>query len=155
MDDVYSSYDYVPQEGFAEVLLRTGKLAETKSEGQQLFPATEGNFAFFFFTLITNMDLYEFTYLSQHFHASMQMSCQPPDLFDRCFEAFPFYLKDSIQEPVFLSYLLICAMCDVSTSSPNSSSVLVLFCFVFCQRSALLIFSHQKDAETSPEMFFF
>ncbi|KAI4898258.1 hypothetical protein NFI96_033076, partial [Prochilodus magdalenae] len=41
IDDVYSSYDYIPQEGFAEVLLRTGKLAETKSEGQQLFPATE------------------------------------------------------------------------------------------------------------------
>ncbi|KAM9497126.1 NBAS subunit of NRZ tethering complex isoform 1-T1 [Clarias gariepinus] len=41
MDDVYLSYDYVPQEDFAEVLLRTGKLAETKSEGQQLFPATE------------------------------------------------------------------------------------------------------------------
>ncbi|XP_062857972.1 NBAS subunit of NRZ tethering complex [Trichomycterus rosablanca] len=40
-DDVYSFYDYVPQEDFAEVLLRTGKLAETKSEGQQLFPATE------------------------------------------------------------------------------------------------------------------
>lgn len=43
MDDVYYSYDYVPQEDFAEVLLRTGKLAETKTEGQQLFPATEGN----------------------------------------------------------------------------------------------------------------
>uniref|UniRef100_A0A8B9GME1 NBAS subunit of NRZ tethering complex n=1 Tax=Astyanax mexicanus TaxID=7994 RepID=A0A8B9GME1_ASTMX len=43
MEDVYSTYDYVPQEGFAEVLLRTGKLAETKSEGQHLFPATEGN----------------------------------------------------------------------------------------------------------------
>ncbi|XP_053503129.1 NBAS subunit of NRZ tethering complex isoform X1 [Ictalurus furcatus] len=41
MDDVYYPYDYVPQEDFAEVLLRTGKLAETKSEGQQLFPATE------------------------------------------------------------------------------------------------------------------
>uniref|UniRef100_A0AAR2K9U6 Neuroblastoma-amplified sequence N-terminal domain-containing protein n=1 Tax=Pygocentrus nattereri TaxID=42514 RepID=A0AAR2K9U6_PYGNA len=39
--DVYSSYDYIPQEGFAEVLLRTGKLAETKSQGQQVFPATE------------------------------------------------------------------------------------------------------------------
>ncbi|GAA6069813.1 NBAS subunit of NRZ tethering complex isoform X1 [Tachysurus ichikawai] len=43
MDDVYSSYDYVPQEDFAEVLLRTGKLAETRSEGHQHFPATEGN----------------------------------------------------------------------------------------------------------------
>lgn len=41
MEDLYSTYDYVPQEGFAEVLLRTGKLAETKSEGQHLFPATE------------------------------------------------------------------------------------------------------------------
>lgn len=40
-DDVYTSYNYVPQEDFAEVLLRTGKLAETRSEGQQLFPATE------------------------------------------------------------------------------------------------------------------
>lgn len=43
MDDVYTSYDYIPQEDFAEVLLRTGKLAETRSEGQQLFPATEGD----------------------------------------------------------------------------------------------------------------
>ncbi|KAL7888773.1 hypothetical protein AOLI_G00037470 [Acnodon oligacanthus] len=41
IEDVYSSYDYIPQEGFAEVLLRTGKLAETKSQGQQVFPATE------------------------------------------------------------------------------------------------------------------
>uniref|UniRef100_A0AAR2M583 Neuroblastoma-amplified sequence N-terminal domain-containing protein n=1 Tax=Pygocentrus nattereri TaxID=42514 RepID=A0AAR2M583_PYGNA len=41
VEDVYSSYDYIPQEGFAEVLLRTGKLAETKSQGQQVFPATE------------------------------------------------------------------------------------------------------------------
>ncbi|KAK3506670.1 hypothetical protein QTP70_013761 [Hemibagrus guttatus] len=32
---------YVNPEDFAEVLLRTGKLAETRSEGQQLFPATE------------------------------------------------------------------------------------------------------------------
>ncbi|XP_051501521.1 NBAS subunit of NRZ tethering complex-like isoform X3 [Myxocyprinus asiaticus] len=40
-EDVYSSYDYAPHEDFAEVLLRTGKLAETKSEGQNLFPATE------------------------------------------------------------------------------------------------------------------
>ncbi|XP_030627151.1 NBAS subunit of NRZ tethering complex [Chanos chanos] len=40
-EDVYSSYNYTPQENFAEVLLRTGKLAETKSEGQNLFPATE------------------------------------------------------------------------------------------------------------------
>ncbi|KAL6485772.1 hypothetical protein MHYP_G00051640 [Metynnis hypsauchen] len=40
---LYSSYDYIPQESFAEVLLRTGKLAETKSQGQQVFPATEGS----------------------------------------------------------------------------------------------------------------
>ncbi|RXN16918.1 neuroblastoma-amplified sequence [Labeo rohita] len=40
-EDVYSSYAYTPQEDFAEVLLRTGKLAETNSEGQNLFPATE------------------------------------------------------------------------------------------------------------------
>uniref|UniRef100_A0A8K9X841 NBAS subunit of NRZ tethering complex n=1 Tax=Oncorhynchus mykiss TaxID=8022 RepID=A0A8K9X841_ONCMY len=39
--DMYGSYDAVPQEQFAEVLLRTGKLAETKTEGQTLFPATE------------------------------------------------------------------------------------------------------------------
>uniref|UniRef100_A0A673CVH2 NBAS subunit of NRZ tethering complex n=1 Tax=Sphaeramia orbicularis TaxID=375764 RepID=A0A673CVH2_9TELE len=39
--DVYSSYKDVRQENFAEVLLRTGKLAETKTEGQTLFPATE------------------------------------------------------------------------------------------------------------------
>lgn len=40
--DVYSSYKDVPQENFAEVLLRTGKLAEAKTEGETLFPATEG-----------------------------------------------------------------------------------------------------------------
>ncbi|KAJ8270630.1 hypothetical protein GJAV_G00117350 [Gymnothorax javanicus] len=40
-EDLYSSYDHVPLENFAEVLLRTGKLAETKSEGEHLFPATE------------------------------------------------------------------------------------------------------------------
>uniref|UniRef100_A0A8C6ML87 NBAS subunit of NRZ tethering complex n=1 Tax=Nothobranchius furzeri TaxID=105023 RepID=A0A8C6ML87_NOTFU len=39
--DVYSSYNEMPQENFAEVLLRTGKLAEAKSEGKTLFPATE------------------------------------------------------------------------------------------------------------------
>ncbi|KAA0708511.1 Neuroblastoma-amplified sequence [Triplophysa tibetana] len=39
--DLYSSYNYTPHEEFAEVLLRTGKLAETNSEGQNLFPATE------------------------------------------------------------------------------------------------------------------
>lgn len=57
MDDVYFSYDYIPQEDFAEVLLRTGKLAETKSEGQQLFPATEGNPhpCWIFITFITDI----------------------------------------------------------------------------------------------------
>ncbi|KAM4632894.1 LOW QUALITY PROTEIN: NBAS subunit of NRZ tethering complex [Polymixia lowei] len=39
--DVYSSYGGAPQENFAQVLLRTGKLAETKTEGQTPFPATE------------------------------------------------------------------------------------------------------------------
>uniref|UniRef100_A0A8C5NA09 Neuroblastoma-amplified sequence n=1 Tax=Gouania willdenowi TaxID=441366 RepID=A0A8C5NA09_GOUWI len=39
--DVYSFYKDVPQENFAEVLLRTGKLAEAKTEGKTLFPATE------------------------------------------------------------------------------------------------------------------
>ncbi|XP_056284465.1 NBAS subunit of NRZ tethering complex isoform X3 [Pseudoliparis swirei] len=39
--DVYSSYKDVPQENFAEVLLRTGKLAEARTEGKTLFPATE------------------------------------------------------------------------------------------------------------------
>lgn len=39
--DIYSSCKDVPQENFAEVLLRTGKLAEAKTEGQTLFPATE------------------------------------------------------------------------------------------------------------------
>ncbi|XP_054425468.1 NBAS subunit of NRZ tethering complex [Pteronotus mesoamericanus] len=37
----YSTYDQVPPESFAEVLLRTGKLAETKAEGEEVFPATE------------------------------------------------------------------------------------------------------------------
>ncbi|XP_041419494.1 neuroblastoma-amplified sequence isoform X2 [Xenopus laevis] len=37
----YSTYQQSPRESFAEVLLRTGKLAETKSEGESLFPATE------------------------------------------------------------------------------------------------------------------
>lgn len=61
MDDVYSSYDYVPQEDFAEVLLRTGKLAETKSEGQQRFPATEGNPCCIFYC-IHNQRFYESSY---------------------------------------------------------------------------------------------
>ncbi|KAM6458959.1 NBAS subunit of NRZ tethering complex isoform 2-T2 [Liasis olivaceus] len=37
----YTMYEHAPLESFAEVLLRTGKLAETKSEGHDLFPATE------------------------------------------------------------------------------------------------------------------
>ncbi|CAI5769585.1 neuroblastoma-amplified sequence isoform X1 [Podarcis lilfordi] len=37
----YTMYQHNPLESFAEVLLRTGKLAETKSEGHYLFPATE------------------------------------------------------------------------------------------------------------------
>ncbi|XP_053317315.1 NBAS subunit of NRZ tethering complex [Spea bombifrons] len=37
----YSKYQHSSPESFAEVLLRTGKLAETKSEGESLFPATE------------------------------------------------------------------------------------------------------------------
>nr|XP_006006206.1 PREDICTED: neuroblastoma-amplified sequence isoform X2 [Latimeria chalumnae] len=37
----YTVYDNNPVENFAEVLLRTGKLTETKSEGRNLFPATE------------------------------------------------------------------------------------------------------------------
>uniref|UniRef100_A0A3Q3AG74 NBAS subunit of NRZ tethering complex n=1 Tax=Kryptolebias marmoratus TaxID=37003 RepID=A0A3Q3AG74_KRYMA len=39
--DVYSSYREMPKENFAEVLLRTGKLAEAKTAGETLFPATE------------------------------------------------------------------------------------------------------------------
>ncbi|XP_062293103.1 NBAS subunit of NRZ tethering complex isoform X1 [Scomber scombrus] len=39
--DVYSACRDVPPENFAEVLLRTGKLAETKTEGKTPFPATE------------------------------------------------------------------------------------------------------------------
>ncbi|XP_019512177.1 PREDICTED: neuroblastoma-amplified sequence [Hipposideros armiger] len=34
-------YQHVPAESFAEVLLRTGKLAETKTEGKEVFPTTE------------------------------------------------------------------------------------------------------------------
>uniref|UniRef100_A0A8D2IZ58 NBAS subunit of NRZ tethering complex n=1 Tax=Varanus komodoensis TaxID=61221 RepID=A0A8D2IZ58_VARKO len=37
----YTSYQHSPSESFAEVLLRTGKLAETRSEGQDRFPVTE------------------------------------------------------------------------------------------------------------------
>ncbi|KAM9317014.1 NBAS subunit of NRZ tethering complex [Gastrophryne carolinensis] len=37
----YTTYQQSSHESFAEVLLRTGKLAETKSEGDSLFPATE------------------------------------------------------------------------------------------------------------------
>uniref|UniRef100_A0A3P8UP13 NBAS subunit of NRZ tethering complex n=1 Tax=Cynoglossus semilaevis TaxID=244447 RepID=A0A3P8UP13_CYNSE len=41
VSDVYSSFKDPPQENFAEVLLRTGKLTEAKTEGETLFPATE------------------------------------------------------------------------------------------------------------------
>ncbi|XP_036290535.1 neuroblastoma-amplified sequence isoform X3 [Pipistrellus kuhlii] len=37
----YSSYQPGPGESFAEVLLRTGKLAETESQGAEAFPTTE------------------------------------------------------------------------------------------------------------------
>nr|XP_030700432.1 neuroblastoma-amplified sequence isoform X2 [Globicephala melas] len=37
----YGTYQHVPVESFAEVLLRTGKLAETKTEGEEVFPTTE------------------------------------------------------------------------------------------------------------------
>ncbi|XP_022409869.2 neuroblastoma-amplified sequence isoform X1 [Delphinapterus leucas] len=37
----YDTYHHVPVENFAEVLLRTGKLAETKTEGEEVFPTTE------------------------------------------------------------------------------------------------------------------
>ncbi|XP_030054710.1 NBAS subunit of NRZ tethering complex [Microcaecilia unicolor] len=40
-ESIYKTYQHSPPESFAEVLLRTGKLAETKSEGENLFPATE------------------------------------------------------------------------------------------------------------------
>uniref|UniRef100_A0A4W6EGU2 NBAS subunit of NRZ tethering complex n=1 Tax=Lates calcarifer TaxID=8187 RepID=A0A4W6EGU2_LATCA len=41
IEDPYVDLVNVPQENFAEVLLRTGKLAEAKTEGKTLFPATE------------------------------------------------------------------------------------------------------------------
>nr|XP_058934214.1 NBAS subunit of NRZ tethering complex isoform X2 [Kogia breviceps] len=37
----YDTYQHVPVESFAEVLLRTGKLTETKTEGEEVFPTTE------------------------------------------------------------------------------------------------------------------
>ncbi|KAG8524784.1 Neuroblastoma-amplified sequence [Galemys pyrenaicus] len=37
----YDPSEHVPLESFAEVLLRTGKLAETKTEGEEVFPTTE------------------------------------------------------------------------------------------------------------------
>uniref|UniRef100_A0A674I3P7 NBAS subunit of NRZ tethering complex n=1 Tax=Terrapene triunguis TaxID=2587831 RepID=A0A674I3P7_9SAUR len=37
----YAGFQHNSSESFAEVLLRTGKIAETKSEGEDLFPATE------------------------------------------------------------------------------------------------------------------
>uniref|UniRef100_A0A7N8Y0N8 NBAS subunit of NRZ tethering complex n=1 Tax=Mastacembelus armatus TaxID=205130 RepID=A0A7N8Y0N8_9TELE len=41
IEDPYVDPVIVPQENFAEVLLRTGKLAEANTEGKTLFPATE------------------------------------------------------------------------------------------------------------------
>lgn len=38
----YGTYQNNSLESFAEVLLRTGKLAEAKSEGKDLLPTTEG-----------------------------------------------------------------------------------------------------------------
>lgn len=38
----YGSYQHVPGESLAEVLLRTGKLAETETQGEEVFPTTEG-----------------------------------------------------------------------------------------------------------------
>ncbi|XP_074847388.1 NBAS subunit of NRZ tethering complex isoform X2 [Carettochelys insculpta] len=40
-EGTYAAYHHNSSESFAEVLLRTGKLAETKSEGENVFPATE------------------------------------------------------------------------------------------------------------------
>ncbi|KAL0620506.1 Neuroblastoma-amplified sequence [Plecturocebus cupreus] len=37
----YDTYQHVPVESFAEVLLRTGKLAEAKNKGEEVFPTTE------------------------------------------------------------------------------------------------------------------
>ncbi|XP_006880730.1 PREDICTED: neuroblastoma-amplified sequence-like [Elephantulus edwardii] len=37
----YNTYQHIPMESFAEVLLRTGKLTETKTEGEEVFPTTE------------------------------------------------------------------------------------------------------------------
>ncbi|XP_037669373.1 neuroblastoma-amplified sequence isoform X2 [Choloepus didactylus] len=37
----YDPYQHIPVESFAEVLLRTGKLAESKTEGEEVFPPTE------------------------------------------------------------------------------------------------------------------
>uniref|UniRef100_A0A8C8Z0R0 NBAS subunit of NRZ tethering complex n=1 Tax=Prolemur simus TaxID=1328070 RepID=A0A8C8Z0R0_PROSS len=37
----YDTYQHIPVESFAEVLLRTGKLAEAKTEGEEVFPTTE------------------------------------------------------------------------------------------------------------------
>ncbi|XP_042637798.1 neuroblastoma-amplified sequence [Orycteropus afer afer] len=40
-EGTYNTYQHIPIESFAEVLLRTGKLAETKTEGEEVFPTTE------------------------------------------------------------------------------------------------------------------
>lgn len=46
----YGTYQSNSLESFAEVLLRTGKLAETKTEGRDLLPTTEGMDIFYRFT---------------------------------------------------------------------------------------------------------
>ncbi|XP_006869532.1 PREDICTED: neuroblastoma-amplified sequence-like, partial [Chrysochloris asiatica] len=40
-EGTYDTYQHIPVESFAEVLLRTGKLTETKTEGEEVFPTTE------------------------------------------------------------------------------------------------------------------
>ncbi|KAM9201405.1 NBAS subunit of NRZ tethering complex [Dugong dugon] len=40
-EGTYDTYQHIPVESLAEVLLRTRKLAETKTEGEEVFPTTE------------------------------------------------------------------------------------------------------------------
>ncbi|XP_045142533.1 neuroblastoma-amplified sequence, partial [Echinops telfairi] len=40
-EGTHGTYQHVPAESFAEVLLRTGKLTETRTEGEEGFPTTE------------------------------------------------------------------------------------------------------------------
>lgn len=54
----YGTYQNNSLESFAEVLLRTGKLAETKSEGKDLLPTTEGmDILYIFTTYIVNTEV--------------------------------------------------------------------------------------------------